>query len=163
MNSNKGFTLTELLVTIVIGGLMMLTMGSISEIGKRSHRKLLRESGGYNDIAYGFKLVRNKVHKTRAKDLKSVTILSSSTTWVPLTERLELGATEKFGIYNEAGNKMSFVYVNGSGSRQTILEADSLDMVIEPEIFVDKVEITLSGIKDGISFSRTILVTSRRL
>lgn len=168
MNKN-GFTLIELLVTIIIGGLIMLTMGSVSEIGSRSHKKLVLESDIYNDIAYGFKLVQNKVHK--AVSVSATPISGGSTTWKDGTERLDIGSTESFGVYNENGVE-NFVY-SLSGNRQTILEADivNVDVNLGPddltekgeEMFEGEVEILLSGTKGGLAFSRTMKVKGRRL
>jgi len=163
MINKRGFTLVELLVAVVAGGLVILTAGTVSSIGKTSHQKLFNESGIYNDIAYVFKLIQNRVHM-------ATTISSPAATspWVG-TERLIVG-NEAFGVYNETGPNTNLVYLSDKdnvNTRQTILialDTDTLDLSINPdEPIGDTVEVTLSGTKNGISFSMTTTIKGRRL
>ena len=155
MKNQKGTTLIELLVVLMIGLTMLLAIGAISDIGKQTQRKLIGESSIYNDIAYGFKLIQRRAHGSA---LDSV---GPPMNWV--SDQLITGA-ERFGVYYHPGG-MDFVHLLGSGVRRTILSVqnpDTLSFIPNVNSTIDNADITLSGTKNGIPFSMTMYVKSRR-
>lgn len=71
MKKNKGFTLVELLVCIVIVSIMILTIGVLSDIGNTGYNKASNTESIYNDISYAFKLIRNKVRSSESMKINS--------------------------------------------------------------------------------------------
>lgn len=63
-NNNKAFSMVELLVSIVVASIMILTIGILSSISNRTYHKLDKEQTLYNDISYGLKLIQNKVRSS---------------------------------------------------------------------------------------------------
>ena len=73
MRSKNGVSLVELLVSIVVASILILTIGVLSDIPQKSYKKINSEQQIYNDISYGFKLMQNKV---RASSILSITAVS---------------------------------------------------------------------------------------
>ena len=162
MHNNKGTTLVELLVGIIIASLIVLTVGAIAELGKTTRSQLRAESMIYNDIAYGFKLMQSRMHKVNSEPERE----SASTPWTG-GERIEIG-NEIFGIYDDAGGMQSFVYVPDKtdlSTRQVIFQLpdNSFTMDVEPNDPVNQVEITLSGVSNGQPFNMKTTITGRKL
>lgn len=155
MKYQKGTTLIELLVVLAIGLGMLLAIGAVSDIGKRSQHKLMDEASIYNDISYGFKLIQRRAHGSA---LDSV---GPPTNWIG--DQLITG-NERFGVYVHSGGQ-DFVHSPSSGIRKTILSVltpDTLNFTPLVNATSDSADITLSGTKNGISFSMTTYVKSRR-
>jgi len=72
-----GFSLIEMLVSIVVASIMMLTIGVLSTIANSSFNKLIRIQKLYDDISIGLKYAQNRV---RASD--SILITSLGNPWV---------------------------------------------------------------------------------
>lgn len=159
MKSIKGTTLIELLVVLVIGLAMLLAIGAISDIGKRTQRNLLGEASIYNDISYGFKLIQRRAHGS-VLDKEG----PPTNSWVG--DQLITG-NERFGVYTHLRGQ-DFVHLpnkNDNNVRRTILSVlnpDTLNFVPLVNIAMGSADITLSGIKNGILFNMTTYVKSRR-
>ena len=155
MKYQKGTTIIELLVVLIIGLTMLLAIGAISDIGKVTQRKLINEASIYNDISYGFKLIQRRAHGS------ALSSAGPPTNWVG--DQLITG-NERFGVYVHSGGQ-DFVHLLGSGVRRTILSVlnpDTLSFIPNVNATLDNVDITLSGTKNGIPFSMTTYVKSRR-
>lgn len=61
MRNKSGFSLVELLVSIIVASILILTISVLSGTANSSFNKLNSEQQIYNDISYGFKLLQNKV------------------------------------------------------------------------------------------------------
>ena len=55
LTSTRGFSMVELLVSIIIATILMLAVGAISSISLSSHNKVRNESELFGDLAYTFK------------------------------------------------------------------------------------------------------------
>ena len=155
MKYQKGTTIIELLVVLMIRLTMLLAVGAISDIGKRTQYNLINESSIYNDISYGFKLIQRRAHGS-ALDSEP-----PPANWIG--DRLITGS-ERFGVYVHPGGQ-DFVHLLSSGVRKTILSVlnpDTLSFIPSVNATTDNADITLSGTKNGIPFSMTMYVTSRR-
>lgn len=71
MTSHKAFTLIELLVGIVVGLIIILTIGAISQISLSSHTKRIQQTNIEKDIVYGFRLIQDRVRNSDACEKKS--------------------------------------------------------------------------------------------
>jgi len=155
MKYQNGTTLIELLVVLVIGLTMLLAVGAISDIGKRTQHKLMDEASIYNDISYGFKLIQRRAHGS------ALNSAGPPTNWIG--NQLITG-NERFGVYVHSGGQ-DFVHLTGGGVRKTILSVltpDTMNFIPVVCATIDNADITLSGTKNGIPFSMTSYVKSRR-
>jgi len=156
----KGTTLIELLVVLIIGLMILLAVGAVSDIGKRSQNKLIVEASIYNDISYGFKLIQRKVHGVGLVPPDNTVVNG----WVG--SRLVVGS-EAFGVYTHSGGS-DFVHLpdrfdlNDRKTILSVLTSDTLSFtpLVDPNI--GNVDITLWGTKSGIPFNMTTYVKSRR-
>ncbi|HEY7710609.1 MAG TPA: prepilin-type N-terminal cleavage/methylation domain-containing protein [Candidatus Entotheonella sp.] len=57
----NAFTLVELLISMIVASILMLTIGVLSVIASSSFTRLNREQAIYNDIAYGIKLMQHRI------------------------------------------------------------------------------------------------------
>lgn len=127
MKSNKGVTLVELMVVMVLTIIMLIAVGAVSGVGKVGYKKISDETVFYNDIAYGFKLIQNRVHSTNG----SVSVESTTAPWIG--NRLEVG-NEAFGVYDRVGDRKDFVYLpdkndTDPANYQTILTVLDTDIL----------------------------------
>ena len=156
MKHIRGTTIIELLVVLMIGLTMLLAIGTISEIGKRTQRNLLDEASIYNDISYGFKLIQRRAHGSALFNE------APPVNWVG--GRLITG-NEKFGVYVHSGGQ-DFVHLLSSGVRRIILSVQNPEtLIFIPNVnaTIDNADITLSsGPNNRIPFSMTMYVKSRR-
>ncbi|HAJ57727.1 MAG TPA: hypothetical protein DCL35_08220 [Candidatus Omnitrophica bacterium] len=58
---NRAFSLTELLVGLVIGAIIVLIIASIARIGGENSEQLRKRSQVYNDIFFAFDLMKRRV------------------------------------------------------------------------------------------------------
>ena len=119
----------------------------------------MEESSIYNDISYGFKLIQDRVHKS-----KTIAVETATTPW--LGQKLITG-NEAFGVYYQVGSSQDFVYLpdkNDDSNRKVILSVLDTD-VLNAAFTINggKVTVTLSGSKGEIPFNISTTVKSRRL
>ena len=151
MRNKKGITIVELLVVLMVGAIMLLGINALSNIGTRSNRRILNEASIYNDIAYAFKLMQSRVHKS--------TIQNSATALIT--------GSEKFDVYTHAGGRDLVYYPNrfDESINQVVFsvsDTDTLNFNHPVDNSVGNVAITLSGEKDGVPFDITTKIQSRR-
>ena len=112
MKNQKGFSLVEMLVSLIMAAILILTVGVISTIANSSFSRLNKEQQIYNDISYGFKLLQYKVRAS-----SSIAAGNRSAPWVSGQHFLvDNGA---FGLYQTSAATTDFVYDNGV-QRETI-------------------------------------------
>ena len=151
MRNEKGFSLVELLVSIIVAAILILTTGVLSSIANRSYYKFNSEQQIYNDISYGFKLMQNKVRS--AASMSKITT-KPNPPWVN-GEQLVIG-TAAFGLYQAAGGtKRDFAYsANGTAETEAIFSVPDANLTLTIDsISAKSVTITLSGKKDTIPFT----------
>ena len=153
MKNKNGFSLVELLISIVIASILILTVGVLSSIANSSFNKINNVQLIYNDISYGFKLLQNKV---RTSPTISVTAVSGS--WVSPRVTVDAG---NFGIYRNTTNNpptREFSYDNGI-TREVILSVSDpnnsstiLDLTATLSATLKATTVTITGIKNNIPF-----------
>ena len=82
-NYRSGVTLVELLVSLLIATVLVLTIGAISEISLKSYTKNRQRISTISDIYYGFKVVQK--HIREAKTITQITSASLERTEDQLT------------------------------------------------------------------------------
>ena len=160
MKNKNAFTLVELLVSLIIAAIVVLTIGVLSSISNSSFNKINNKQQVYNDISYGLKLMQSKV---RASSTLSITVASGS--WV--SQRVSV-STGNFGIYrNTTYNpaRREFSFDNGT-AREIILSVDdpnnssaALDLTATQN--TNAVTVTISGLKNNIPFNVQTTATRR--
>lgn len=62
MKLDRGMTIVELLVVLVVSAIMLIGVNAVANIGNRSNRRVLDETSIYNDISLAFKLMQSRIH-----------------------------------------------------------------------------------------------------
>ncbi len=161
MRNKNGFSLVELLVSIVVASVLILTIGVLSSIANGSYNKINSEQQIYNDLSYGFKLMQNKV---RASSTVSITAASGS--WVSPRVSVSDG---NFGIFRNTTSLATreFSYDNGT-TREVILSVPDpnnssaiLDLTAVQTATSNAVTVTITGTKNNMPFNMQTTVTKR--
>jgi prepilin-type N-terminal cleavage/methylation domain-containing protein len=97
MNKN-GFSLAEMLISIVVASVLILMVGILATAAGTSFNRVNKQQQIFNDISYGFKLVQNKV---RVSTGISKVAKPASTPW--RSDKLVIGSAG-FGIYRNTRN-----------------------------------------------------------
>ncbi len=95
MKNNKGITLIELLISIIIASIIIFAAGGISKISLNAFYKELNKQQIHNDLSYGLKLIRHRFRNAQASSVLVNAPASSS--WLN-NARLEIDKAA-FGIY----------------------------------------------------------------
>lgn len=138
LNPNKGFTIIELLVVMIIASIFLLSVGIISIIGIRSYDKYRRESQIYNDISYGFELIKNRVRRTP--------VAPDTPTGGPWVGKALVVGEDTFGVQQQ-GCFRDFVYTESSGVTHTIAGdiIPTVNPTFDPTINGKEVKVRLVG------------------
>lgn len=65
IKKTTGFTLTELLVGLVVGGILILMIGVLSNISLGSYEKMRKEAEVYNDLYYCINLMKHSIRAAK--------------------------------------------------------------------------------------------------
>jgi len=157
MKIKKGFTLAELLVTMVISAVLILMVGAISQIAFSSHDQTRKEGDVYSDLFYGLSRMSFSVRKAST--------LSLDNTWpLPWVSNMLIVDNSAFGLYRPVGGKIKFVFVpdkTNPGVRENIIE--DLDTMSFAFILNGKsVNVNVQGTKDNEQFNISNFVATRR-
>ena len=161
IKDKRAFSLTEMLVSIVVAAILVLTIGVISSISTGTYAGLTKEAQVYNDISYGFKLMQNKVRSSN----NQIIISPVSSPWV--SQQLNVGAN-KFGIYQN-GSMNEFSYFDGV-KREVIFAVPSnqvfnltfpLFSTDSATVRVDGEILRVDGEKDKIKFDMSTTILRR--
>ena len=160
MKNRNGFSLVELLISLIIASILVLMVGVLSSIANSSFNKISSEQQTYNDISYGFKLLQNRVRAS-----STLSIAAASGSWV--SQRVSVSAGS-FGIYrNTTSNPATreFSYDDGT-TREVILSVPDpnnsstvLDLTATQN--TNAVTVTITGTKNKIPFNIQSTVTRR--
>ena len=77
MRNKKGFTLIEILITLIVASILVLAMGAISHISLTSYKRLRDRASIMSDVMYAFKFIQNRVHAAHVVESQTV-----GTPWV---------------------------------------------------------------------------------
>ena len=165
--NNKAFSLTEMLVSMIIAAVMILTIGVISSISTSTYSSLSKEAQVYKDIAYGFKLMQN-----RMRSVQNYTIIppaarptwaSSNPPWINLiTLDNAAGADMAFALYRTTSGtaKRMFVYVPDTEATINCINRTNCEVIFEvldPNNSSANLDLTLSSGSNAVTaqISRT--------
>ena len=159
MKNKNAFTLTEVLVSILISAILILTIGVISSISNSTHTKLEREAQVYNDITYGFKLIQNRVHSVSS--IKPP--INQTGNWIG--QHIEVG-NGAFGLYEAPGGKSrDFVYVpdkSDENAREAIFSVPKpADLALTVTSDTKSFTINIAGTKDNMRFNLSTTAMKR--
>ena len=139
--SENGFSLMELLVSMICAAVLMLAVGVLSSMANSSFNKISSQQQIYNDISYGFKLMQNRVRGALGSVSKSTAPTTSwfnmsvSGTGTPEWLEVDKGA---FGIYQSPGStQKDFVYMSDkaadasvAANRETIFSVPDANLTL---------------------------------
>jgi len=159
MKRKAGYTLAELLICIVISSMVILTIGVIAGISRNSYQRIRTEADVFNDIAYGFKLIQNRVRKAQ-----NLSIVSTSGEWK--SDRLIINNKYAFGLYQaNASDKKDFVFLPNKDDatvREVIFSVPNNDTLnLEINLSNQSVGIRIYGIRSKVPFDLSTSVTRR--
>lgn len=157
MKNKNAFTMVELLVSIVVASILILSIGVLSQLSLQSHQKLRKEADLFGEIAYGFKLMHNKAHS-------SVSLVRNlmGGTWTSDQISVDEGT---FGLQDNLNNSnlTDFVFLQSGGTRDIILTAPKSpspinfllsNYVVNKTI---KIELNRTNDKSPFKFETTLL------
>jgi len=131
LKCRQGVTLTELLISMIIGAVLFLAIGVITKIAISANTKNIRETQYHADVAYGFKLMGKQVRE--AKKIQDID--TPGNPWVGQRVILtpHTGNDRTFGLYNNGGTgAVEFIYmddvtldVNNINNRDVIISVSS--------------------------------------
>jgi prepilin-type N-terminal cleavage/methylation domain-containing protein len=187
MRNNKGFSLVEMLVALIVAAIMILMIGVLSNIGQKEYKKVYEKQAIYNDISYGFKLIENRVRDSDSMTFSVATAPSwggnppwiksaddATTTPTSLGGRLIVRHTETsviesaFCLYQENGStSKNLVYVPDI-SAPTIFDriltvdttTDTLNLTFRNSSS-SSITVRINGTKNNISFDISNVVLRR--
>ena len=180
MQSEKALTMVELLLTLVISSVLILMIGSISNIALGSHKQLKEEGDVYSDLYYGLSQISFLARKA--------TLLKPDNTWpsplncntlfvdYPVDPTVDPADPSyvtyqcAFGLYLD-GQNMKLIYVPdislpaSKWERKIILE--KIDITPRPLFFVtaisgQSVRIDIEGTKNKEAFKISDFRIKRR-
>jgi prepilin-type N-terminal cleavage/methylation domain-containing protein len=159
IKNQRGLTLVEMLVTLVIAAIMMLSIGVLSGMSNRSYARQREEAAVYTDVSYGFKLLQNRVHEGG-----SLQVLSQSGQWQG--NRLMISSHQVFGIYQASGSTTKeFVYLPDStneNNREIILSVPAPGSLnVNVSVTGGAVNLQVYGTKGKTPFDFSTVVVRR--
>ena len=154
--NKKAFTLVEMLISLVVVSILILSIGVISSLGVSSYNQAQKQAFLYEDLSFGFKLIQN-----RARSSKTI----SQAPWDDphgMYNKLIVD-DEAFGVYhNVEYGKKELVYLedNKEDEREVMISLSDGDPInFFATILTNSVTFNLEGTRDRIPFrySSTIL------
>ena len=136
----RSFTLTELVIGLAAGAIVILTIGVISSVGISSSNKLRKEAEVYNDIRFGFDLIEHSIRKAKAKD---VTVDEANAT-------LKLDGF----LFQKDDVKGEFFYtIDPDTTTRHVIITGVNGLQFTPHPPIGKlIQVDLSGSKEGVAF-----------
>ena len=77
----RGLTLTEVLVGLIIGSIVLLSIGVMSSTAIGSYERLRKESEVYADISYGFNLIKYAARNSSTANATNTTLTCGNRTF----------------------------------------------------------------------------------
>jgi prepilin-type N-terminal cleavage/methylation domain-containing protein len=154
----RGFSLIELVTGLAIGAILLLMIAAISNIGNNSYQALRKEAAVYDDIFFGFNLIKQCVRKASA--------ISIEKNWPdpPWKSEILIVDNSAFGLYQEGENqRIDFVYLKDRTEptdRDIILtgaQTPTLDFSQDGRL----ITVNLKGEKDRVRFDLSTAVMRR--
>ena len=161
----RAFTLTELLVGLIICAIIILIIGSIAGIAMQSYEKARSESEVYNDlIYYGIELIKNSVRQAHSVTIATASSLPGTQegTWI---NPVLIADNHAFAVFQPADKQTKdLVFLadkNLPNARNIILfAAEDINLVLVQESG-SLYNITIQGSKRRNSFDLSTSITKR--
>lgn len=142
-----GFTLVELLVGLVVGAVLVLIVGVISQVSVGSHERLRREAEVYNDLFYGFNLIK---HSVRNGLIVSADGANNTLTADNFIFRASPGNSSNL-IYTKISDNSNYTIISGVTGLNFDVDGSNDPLIV----------LNLSGQKDRVNFNLTTEVMGR--
>lgn len=162
--SCRGFSLVELQVALIVAVILILTVVGISQIGNQNYSKMRKEAEIYSDLAYGLKIIRNKVRESSSVYVNGV---PGDPGWV--SGQYLVVDNSGFGLYKPFDqSEVEFVYVKNLADltkreRLFVTKSGKDKNLIKFSEMNDIVTISeIKGAKDGVEFDLPNVVIKRR-
>jgi len=150
--------MVELLVALVISSVLILMVGSLSNIALSSHVQLKKEGDVYSDLFYGLSRLAFLARKA--------SILTVDNTWPnpPWVSNMLIVDNSAFGLYKPSGQKVGFVFVpdknNKTVTEPLLIQSDTESFTVTP--IGKSVSIDIQGTKNKEEFNVSNFVVMRR-
>ena len=106
--NNKGFSLVELQVSIVIASIMVIAIGTVASIGTKTFNNYQEEARIFTDIGYGIRVLQKKVRESLSYETVNVPAVDSDQ-WINPQLKVD---DELFGLYQKSGSdRREFVHL----------------------------------------------------
>ena len=161
LRSQSGTSMVELLVSVVIAVIVLLTIGAISQVAIRSHNRCFNETEIYADVSYGLKLMQKRVRESM-----SVAVDTPGGSWTGSRVVIgnKTGNDSAFGLYQNTGT-LDFVYVPDvtvEATREVITSVPVAETItLTPTLGTGSVEVQIQGEKSGVPFDLSTVIMRR--
>ena len=151
MRKNSGTSLVELLVSLIVTSILILTIGVLSTISNTSYKKALTAADLYSEIAFGLKMIQNRIHKATTPITQP---LAQASPWV--SNRLIVD-NEAFGLYDNSSS-WDFVHLpnkTNATTREVMFSVPKSNPTPSLSFTVtgNSIVVSLSGKKNNVPFS----------
>lgn len=143
---NKGFSLSELIVGMVVAAIVILMVGAIGTIAYKSYKELREISDVYADAHSALQMVRENVRQATTTPVIAGSCLTLTV----------FGSTKS--IHTQGNN---LVYGNSCGATTSTLIANMTNLVFTPSLAGEVVTLALSGEKAGVDIGYSIKAKRR--
>ena len=155
----KGFTIVEMLITLIISVVFLFAILAIFNIGQSSYSKMKNESQVEADAYFAFELMKNSLRRTYG------TVAVENWTNPPWIYPVLVVGNSAFGLYQgSSGQPIRFVYLKDKTqtNNQDILLSDlSSDTILTFTPNGNMITAQLSGKKGKNSFSVSMSAVKR--
>ncbi len=159
MDNNKGLSLVELMVGLIVTGIIVLMVAALGSLAYKSYNGLRSNSGVYNDSQFALQIIREAVRR------------STGAPTTPTSTCLEVPVTSTTNDYFYRNGTNSLIYsITGpcgnttSATNRTIISAGVTNLTFTPNVSaLPLVNVILSATnKNGATlYSYSIYVTRR--
>jgi prepilin-type N-terminal cleavage/methylation domain-containing protein len=163
----KGFSLVELLASIIVGGIVILMVAALGTIATKSYKGLRNNSGVYNDSQFALQLIREGVRQSLTPGptvVSSVTLANNSIQMATATcSKLRfyvIGTTLYYDRTCGALNNNNLLLISGVTNFIPCNSSSSNPPCTSP-VTGQLIGVTLSGVNSGNNYSYTIYATRR--
>lgn len=126
--NNRGFSLMEMEVSLVVAAILVLTIGVLSQISLQADTNKRRTAQIYYDLDYAVRMAQNKIRPS-----SSIQAAIGMTNWVGTPLMIDSGAIGLWDANAANGGKRQFIYMSQyfpdplSGARDLLMEMPVVD------------------------------------
>jgi prepilin-type N-terminal cleavage/methylation domain-containing protein len=153
---NRGFTLTEMLVGMLISSILLLTVGLMATAGTNSYNKQRNIAEIYNNVTSGVDFLESNIRKA--------TVVSWNSGAKTLTGSWVNGSTYNFVIRSTNGNLTYSDTLYGAMTAPIMRNVTAFSVSNAGNLYNVTININASlGNKAYLNFTRTLSVAGRNL